>query len=70
MVGNGVLAFAATAVMASAGLAPTSASARWYERDRYASATCTAITPGCIGIGNELNRDVRYGKSGRHRPRS
>jgi len=35
MVRNVILALAATAVMAGAGLAPTGASARWYERDRY-----------------------------------
>jgi hypothetical protein len=62
MVRNVVLALAATAVMAGAGLAPTAASASWYERDRYDVHSYFHHDHARLHRDwHELNRDVRYG---------
>jgi hypothetical protein len=61
MVRNVVLALAATAVMAGAGLAPTAASAR-YARDRYdVHSDFRGDHFRLHRDWHELHRDVRYG---------
>lgn len=68
MVRNVILALAVAAVMAGAGLAPTAASAGWYERDRWNThADLRDLHRDHARLHRdwrELNRDVRYGSRG------